>query len=103
MAVIPIIGAPVTGDALNGRLGRLLLDLTGSFDEAAELKEWLDQWPDADIAETLGGGLTSAKVNALKGVVNAVVALKGVFDGTATVNPARNFRNEVKVAYGIRE
>lgn len=95
------IGVPVTADTLNGRVGRMLLNLTGALEDAPRLKEYLDQYSDAAVAAALPP-MTSAEVNYIKGAVNALVTVGTIWRGEAAP-AAHDYRNDVKQAYGLRE
>lgn len=97
------VGVPVTASALNDRLGGALLNILRGLEDGPRLKQYLDQSSDAAIATELGGGLTAADINYLKGAVNAIVDLGKIFRGEMALTQARDFRNETRQAYGLGE
>lgn len=96
------IGVPVTAAILNDRLGRDLLDFTGALEDSLRLKDYLDQYSDAEIASRLPP-LTAAEVNYIKGAVNALVTMYSIWRGDVAQTPAHDFRNDTRQAYGLRE
>jgi len=83
------IGLAATKSEIDSRSGDLARNFQRSFNQVEVLKAYMDATPDADLI-TLG--YTLPEVANLKTAVNEMNQLAGIWNGTANLSVAKDFK-----------
>jgi len=92
------VGLIATKNEIDTRSGDLARSFQRSFIQVSTLKSYLDATPDADLI-TLG--YIQAEVTNLKTAVNEMDQLNSIFNGTANLIVAKNFKVFIMRLWGV--
>lgn len=94
------IGLPIDRQALDYATGATAQAIHTNLARAAQLKAWLDAHDTATLTAP-PFGYTEGEVAALKSAFADLDQLRTVYEGTAAVAQAQDFRQFVRQVYGL--
>ena len=92
------IGLAATKQEIDSRSGDLARNFQRSFIQVLTLKAYMDATPDADLI-TLG--YTQTEVTNLKTAVTEMNQLAGIWNGTANLSVAKDFKVFIQRLWGV--
>lgn len=92
------VGFPTSKNDIDGRAGRIALDIRDGLAAAAGLKAWLDTQPDANLTAL---GYTTGEVAILKSAMADLNQLNSIYTGAANLATAKDFRTFAKLLLGV--
>lgn len=92
------VGIPVTKADVNTAYTTLSRQLHNTFQSIQQFQTYLTATPDADLVAM---GFTSGEVAQIKSGMTDADQLRQVFQGTATRNPAYDYRTFLKLGLGV--
>lgn len=81
----------------NARAGSLLQELDATILRIQQFKAFFDTMPDATLIATYG--YVQADLDVLRSALSDIEQLRGLYQGTATLGIARDFRTFAKQTY----
>lgn len=92
------LGINITKSDVDRVFGAAALELNVIMDKLGELEAWLDTKTVSDL-EALG--YTTSEANTLKSASADADQLRTLYEGTATLGAAKDFRTFLKLLYGF--
>lgn len=92
------LGINVVKTDVDRVFGAAALELNVLMDKVGELKVWLDT---KSVADLEGMGYSTAEANTLKSAWADADQLRTLYEGTATLAVAKDFRTFLKLVYGF--
>lgn len=92
-------GIIITGNEINTQSGQITRSLFTAFDQIKKFQVWLAATPDATLL-AVPYNMTQADINSIKSSFTDLNQLATIFDGTASLAVAKDFRTFSKTLIG---
>ena len=93
------VGMTASKGDVDSQAGQVTLQLREAMRAVQLFQGWLATQPDADLVAL---GYTSGEVATLKSAMNDLNQLRTIYEGTATLAVAKDFRAFAKLLTGVR-
>lgn len=93
------LGIPLTQADVNNAGGDIARRINVAFDLVADFKAWLDQRSSAQLQADYG--FTSTEADTLKSAFADLEQLRTIYEGTAALAVAKNFRTFTQRVWGL--
>lgn len=92
------IGIAVTKVEIDSRVGDTARSFLRAFEQVDDIKFFLDATPDDDLVAL---GYTANEVAVIKTAFGDLTQLRQIWEGTATLGTAKDFRTFVRRLWGV--